>query len=76
MQMIVITLRGVLQHEWGAAGGLHGVGIPWGWSGKLGKALGLGMPLVPPPHGMMLMQLVLYGSCQLNTFLPACDSAL
>lgn len=39
--------------------------------GQLGEALPrVGMPLVLPPHGVVLMQLMLDCACQLNTFLP------
>ena len=50
--------------------------MPWGVL-KLPWVLSLfiALPLVPAPHGMMLIQLVLNGSSQLIAFLPACPTA-
>ena len=65
------TLRGIFQHQGTTASGLHVVGMPWWGCSQPGEALGwLGMPLVSPPHGMVLIKLMLYCACQFNTFLP------
>ena len=66
------TLGSLLQKKRSATSGLHAVRVHVSRPlGQLGVALAsVGMPLVLPPHSMMLVQLMLYCTRQLHTFLP------
>ena len=73
--LCTITLGPLLQKKRCAASGLHVVSPMSRSLCHLGEALfRVWMPLVFPPHSMMLMQLVLNCTCQFYTLLPASSS--